>query len=161
MWKENAHRLGRTIFSLNRLTNVVVKVLLTCGIRFSTSFRWYCTHFRILVRKCLVHMRTVYAPPQKLARPLRAAALIRINAVIIEECSELQSNPPGLEVFVVQSRPQFYSLCHAFAASTESVEDVLEFSQFRLEPRQDTRLTKWKTNAMQICCWIMHCVSAY
>ena len=53
--------------SVNRFMNPVVKVLFKCVIRFSISFRWcafpnFCTQF-------LVHFRTVYASPQKSARP--------------------------------------------------------------------------------------------
>ena len=55
--------------SLNRLMNLVVKVLLK-NAAFVSLFLFVGTHFRIFVRKFLVHLRTMYASPQKLARRL-------------------------------------------------------------------------------------------
>ena len=47
--------------------NPVVGVLLACVVHFSSVFLFVGTHFRIIVRKFLVHLRTVYASPEKLA----------------------------------------------------------------------------------------------
>ena len=53
--------------SPNRFLNSVVKVLLRCVICF--PFFSVGTHFRIFVCQFLIHSRTMYASPQKLARP--------------------------------------------------------------------------------------------
>ena len=43
---------------------------------FVSQFRFVGTHFRLFFRKSLVHLRTVYASPQKLARPLISTIII-------------------------------------------------------------------------------------
>ena len=60
---------GEHFISLNRLMNVVVKVLLKCGIRSSTSFRWYTfPNFRTQISHPLPYgVRTSSKP---VARPL-------------------------------------------------------------------------------------------
>ena len=58
--------------SLIRLMNLLVKVLLKCNIRFSTSFR--CTHFRIFVRN-------FSSATQKLARPLTESSSLPSNTL--------------------------------------------------------------------------------
>ena len=53
MWKKSTHRLRRTFYF------AVVAVLLNAACFF--LFLFVGTHFHIFVRKCLVHVRTVYA----------------------------------------------------------------------------------------------------
>ena len=65
--------------SLNCLINLVLKVLLKCAIRLSTSSRWCAFPF---VRKFLVHLCTVYASPQKLARPLMCVYRMCLHACV-------------------------------------------------------------------------------
>ena len=55
------------LISLNRLMNPVVKELFKCVIRFPIPFRWYA--FLNFCTQVLIHLRTVCASPQKLARP--------------------------------------------------------------------------------------------
>ena len=47
---------------------------------FVSLFLFVGTHFRIFVRKFLVHLRTVYASPQKLARPLGSVRTTKRDA---------------------------------------------------------------------------------
>ena len=60
MWKESAHRFANNILCRWIVWWCLVPLFLFVG-----------THFRIFVRKLFVHLRTVCATPQKLARPLR------------------------------------------------------------------------------------------
>ena len=52
------------------------------------------THFRIFVRKLLIHLRTVYAFPQKLARPLNTSYfhLSRYSGVTAETLERVTTN---------------------------------------------------------------------
>ena len=81
MWKESAHRLRTEHF-------ILLNLKCAFELRHYYSFCWYAkkkrisastplstfllvdTHSRKFVRKFLVHLRTLYASPQKLARPL-------------------------------------------------------------------------------------------
>ena len=77
----------RVSFAKNILFRWIWKVLLKWGIRHVSLFLFVTTHFWIFVRKFLVHLRTMYATPQKLARPLFRVLRPTINVIV-----SIQSN---------------------------------------------------------------------
>ena len=69
-WRgQTAHSLRRTFYFAESFDEA------RCfwNASFVSLFHFVGTHLRIFVRKFFVHLRTVYATPQKLARPLSTA----------------------------------------------------------------------------------------
>ena len=74
--------------SLNHLMNLVVKVL--WNVSFVFLFLFVGTHFRIFVHTFLVHLRTVYASPQKLQQPLSKCSPLLSSAELARNLSQSQ-----------------------------------------------------------------------
>ena len=70
LWKESAHRFRRTFDFAESFDEPGGKGAFEMRHPVNSLFLFVGTHFRILFRTFIVHLRTVYASPKKLARPL-------------------------------------------------------------------------------------------